>query len=330
MNAGGGGGGNGNDGKTVPNPVWKETKTKAKEMEEKFQESVEKRASDWSKEKNILGKVVKVNVKRPRALLSTTALTAALHKDDQEGKSEKEYDDRAILWAARLAIDKGYLAYLNLVELRRLLQSRPGDTFMLEDEEKRGELLEDVKDNVNRLHGAFGVKILDENDGNNNQTTTEVNFKILSRTLSLPKGRVLLSRVIDEGILPHSSACHILPVVVRAVYESSIAMELSTSVLQPGEDRLLRSLTGLVRTIQPSVDAKNLLACLTSMTTPSKKSDDNSDTKQQSVKEILSLKRTLMELLHAVLSRAADVCAAEGMESDWKAKEAEFLLALSS
>merc|ERR1719223_1292938 len=128
----------------LPNPVWNETKIKAREMEQNFRTSVEKRASDWSKEKHILGKVVKVNVKRPRALLSTTALTASLHKDDEESKSETEYDDRAFLWAARLAIDKGYLAYLNLVELRRLLQSRPGDTFMLENEQKREELLEDV------------------------------------------------------------------------------------------------------------------------------------------------------------------------------------------
>merc|ERR1719223_63164 len=300
----------------LPNPVWNETKIKAREMEQNFRTSVEKRAEDWSKEKHILGKVVKVNVKRPRALLATTALSSSVESrinspDEDDGVDSEEDRKRATLWAARLAIDKGYLSYLNLVELRRLLQSEEGEV-----ESRRGELLRDLETNVEKLHIAFGVA--------KSAPKVDVSDKMLSRTLSLPKGRMLLSRVIDEGILPHRSACHVLPNAIKIIFDSSSCAEPS-SALPAGEDRLLRSLTGLVRTVQPSVDGENLLSCLSSATNAKTILDE----KKLSMKVLLTGKRTLMELMHAVLSRGGEVCVDTDIGSRWKAKESEFLVILS-
>lgn len=308
----------------LPNPVWKETKVKAQKMEEDFRETMEKRADEWSKEKNALGKNVKVNVKRPRALLATTALSSKTDKtiDESDHSTETEEDrQRALLWAGRVAIDKGYQAYLNLVELRRLLQSRPGDTLSGDDSDvanRREELLKDVEENVSKLQAAFGLKKEEEDQG------VECDCKILARTLTLPKGRMLLSRVIDEGILPHPSACKVLPNAIKVVLDTASTGDLSAA--QPaGEDRLLRSLAGLVKTTQPSVDPANLLLCLDSTI----HAETIIDGEKRSMKGILTSKRTLMELLYAIFSRGAEVCVG-AFEGEWKEKESKFLAVLSS
>ena len=311
----------------LPNPVWKETKVKAQAMEDKFRTTIEKRADEWTKEKQALGRVVKVNVKRPRALLATTSLSSSStsssagdnQKDSGDTVADTEEDrQRAFLWAGRVAIDKGYQAYLSLVELRRLLQSRPGDALNGEDSviHRREELLKDVEENVNKLQGAFGLKKVDGG--------IECDDKILARTLTLPKGRMLLSRVVDEGILPHPSACKVLPNAIKVVFDSASTGDLAAAP-PAGEDRLLRSLTGLVKTEHPSVDPTNLLQCLISTI--------NAETvingEKRSMKTVLTSKRTLMELLYAVFSRGGEVCVG-GFEADWKEKESKFLAILSA
>jgi len=303
----------------LPNPVWKETKVKAQKMEDKFRETVEKRADEWGKEKQALGRIVKVNVKRPRALLSTTALTSTAESRVDTSETDTEEDrQRTVLWAARVAIDKGYQAYLNLIELRRLLQSRPGDALNGEDSviNRREELLKDVEENVSKLQGAFGLKKGDSG--------INCNDKILARTLTLPKGRMLLSRVIDEGILPHPSACKVLPNAIKVVFESASTADLSAAP-PAGEDRLLRSLTGLVKTTQPSVDPTNLLACLSSTIN----AENVINGEKRTMKSVLTSKRTLMELLYAIFSRGGEVCVG-GFQAEWKDKESKFLAILSA
>ena len=328
---------NTNSSTDLPNPVWKETKMKALEMESKFRNTVEKRADEWSKEKHALGKIAKANVKRPRALLATTALSSTAESrltngsldgdivnDEHNDVEMEDYKQRAFMWAARVGIDKGYLAYLNLVELRRLLQSRPGDALSNVDEagNRREELLHDVEENVEKLHAAFGVG--KKEDGTNDNSEISVNVKVLSRTMSLPKGRMLLSRVVDEGILPHPSACHLLAPAIKIIFESSSDADLSAAPLA-GEDRLLRSLTGLVQTVRPSVDSKNLIACLTSIIDAKEIMDEK---KKKSLKSVLTGKRTLMQLLHSIFTRGGEVCVGV-CEREWKAKESAILTILS-
>jgi hypothetical protein len=301
----------------LPTPVWKETKVKAQEMEESHRDKLEKRAENWTKEKQALGRVVKLNVKRPKALLSTSTLSTSADGKLDELMAEQSEEDRqrALLWSARLAIDKGYQAYLNLIELRRLLQSRPSDALM-EEEERKQTLLKDVEQNVTKLQSAFGLKTVDGG-------TVECGRKILSKTLTLSKGRMLLSRVIDEGILPHASACKVLPSAIAVVFEFASTSDLTVAA-PAGEERLLRSLTGLVKTVRPSVDSQNLLACLISATD----AEAVMIQKNRSMKSVLTSKRTLMELLHAIFERGSVVCVGD-VEAEWKDRETKFLAILA-
>lgn len=302
----------------LPKPVWKETKVKAQELEESMRDKLEKRAENWTKEKQALGRVVKINVKRPKALLSTTTLSTSVDGKQDDGLLENSDEDRQrfFLWAARLAIDKGFQAYLNLVELRRLLQSRPDDALM-EEEDRRKILLVDVEQNVNKLQATFGIMRL-END------SIDCDHKLLSRTLTLSKGRVLLARVIDEGFLPHASACRVLPSAIKVAFEFASTANLE-GVPPAGEDRLFRSLLGLVKTARPSVDAQNLLACLNSATD----ADNVLSLKSRTMKSVLASKRTLMELLHAIFERGGAVCVGTNYEVEWKEKESKFLSILA-
>ena len=325
-------GGSAPQGNNLPNPVWKETKVKAQQIEYKYRTTVEKRAETWAEKKHVLGRNVKVNVKRPKALLATSgALSTSLARGggEEEGKDELEHDleDRARLgmWTARVTIDKGYLAYLNLLETRRLLQSQSGPSSEA-IEERRAELTSEVEDNVNYMHSSLGMKVAKVNGG---ERTIEVDKGALARTLGLPKGRMLLSRILDEGVLPHSSACRILPGALGVILSSSASVG---GAPPRGEDRLVRSLTGLVRTVQPSLAPEDPIDCLSEFLSVHAASTGGDLGKSaDATRSMLGGQRSRMELLHAILSRGSELCC-PGTEhaTAWKAKEAEFMSILST
>merc|ERR1711957_536620 len=298
-------GGMGNNIRNLPKPVWKETKVKARKMEEMFIESVEKRASDWSKDEGVLGKGGK-----------------AMSQDQYSEKDQQ----RANLWKARAVIDQGCLAFLNLIELRRLLQSHQGGN-VTESGVKEGklkDLLEDVEENVSKLQVAFGVSNFSTKE-NSIIKDIEINYDNFCRALSLPKGCVLLSRVIDEGIFPHPSACHVLPSYIRFILHKSLSKPDCTS-LPLAENRLLMSFLGLIRTVQPSLHPRNVLDCLSVAIDAGRRED----MKERKMKIILEGNRTLMEILHAILSRGNEICPYEsGFGKEWKTREAEFMSLLS-
>mmetsp|Transcript_25058 Transcript_25058/g.54636 ORF Transcript_25058/g.54636 Transcript_25058/m.54636 type:complete len:292 (+) Transcript_25058:507-1382(+) len=245
---------------------------------------------------------------------------------DGEGEVEQRSDDdqqRLKMWTARLAIDKGYVAYLDLLETRRLLQSQAGP---MSDAvaERRAELTRDIEENVAKLHSSLGFTVTKAEDGSR---TIDVDSVALGWTLGMPKGRMLLSRVLDEGDLPHSSACRVIPKALGVILATP---SVAGGAPPRGEDRLVRSLTGLVQTPQPSLAPKDLLDCLVEFGTVHASSTGGDAARAgDATRSMRGGQRARMELLHAILSRGNIVCA-EGTEfgGSWKAKEAEFMAIL--
>ena len=302
-----------------PNPVWKEVKVMAKERETKFRSAVETRAKEFAQEKQSLGRMVKANVNRPKALLNVPVRTTVEDEsgevsvgDNVSNEADKDYAleqrrNRVQLWKARVSIDKGYSAFLSLTELRRLIQANASQPQLV------NELMGDVKSNVDLLHASLGVNVRVHPDGSRKMIIDEAR---LSSTLSLPKGRSLCARVIEGGILPHQSACEILPVAWHAIASKE---KTSASASDDGEDRLLRALTGLVLTVQPSVDPSILCRCL-----------DATIAIGADLSKITS-SRVRMELLHSILSRGKVVCAEDSdLDGVWKEKEMAFMQTLAS
>ena len=300
----------------TPNPVWKEVKVQAKERELKFRESMDARSKEFAEEKKSLGRLVKSNVNRPKALLVTPALKKVENESMEESKMESEYEleqkrQRIQTWKARVAIDKGYTAFLTLTELRRLIQTNAGATHLIQ------QLTGDVKSNVNLLHASLGVQIKTSPDGN--QRKIVVDSSRLESTLSMTKGRTLFARVVEGGILPHAGACELLPPAMKCIYEKALPAP-------EGEERLLRALTGLVLTVQPGVEPGILVKCLEVAMEVGGKDVVGDDGKKM---PNITGSRIRMELLHAILARGKTVCGGDGAFG-WDEKEKQFMQLLTT
>ena len=286
-----------------PAPVQKGIKEIAKEGEEIFHQSIQARAKKFADEKKSLGQLVKRDVKRPQALLNTPVLKKEDDRDEENTRDVRQ-SSRINLWKARLSIDRGYTAFLSLIELRRLIQSNVGATGLI------NALMVDVKTNVDLLHSSLGVKIQVDSKG---AKSTEIDEPRLTSALSLPKGRVLCARVMETGILPHPSACKILPVALRCI--------LSWPAPVDGEDRLINALTSLILTVNPPVDPPVLCHCLDMSIVVLK--DTGND------KTAITSNHMRMKLLHAILSTGKNVCSNSPMKEEWSEKELVFVEVLS-
>lgn len=321
MQGGAGGGNNTNGGMAQPTPVWKEVKVITKEQDDKFLEAVKARAKDFAREKKSLGQLVKTNVKRPKALLTTPVLnkdSVQENSQDATRASDSKYESeqrrsRIHLWKARVSVDRGYTAFLSLIELRRLIQAHAGAPRVT------NELMVDVKTNVDRMHSSLGVVIKVEAPKGNKKI--EIDKGVLGSTLSLPKGRVLCARVIEDGILPHPSACGILPEALGCIFSWPLPAAGAAAV--EGEDRLLHALTGLVLTPQPSIDPLILYRCL-DMAVLVAARDSKNDL------ATITGSRMRMKLLYSILSVGKNVCADSPMSEGWAEKEKMLMEMLAS
>ena len=251
--------------------------------EKKFIVTTEKRAMDWSQKQQTLGQVVKTNVYRPRALLSSTTV---LRKEESK---EDDNNQRTNLWKARLLVDRGYTAMLELIELRNIL-------FSKNDEAHRQQYLPHVQKHISTLHKTFGVT----------EQNKQVKSSIVSLTLSLSKGRVLLARLINLGIFPHESARYLLPHVCQIIFSSSAKNE--------DYSRLIPSLIGFITTVHPSLQREELLDSL-------KRIDNQTNNFHHS-------SRSQMELFHSLLTRSQQICLPQDME--WKTLERTIFTKLST
>ncbi len=193
----------------------------------------------------------------------------------------------------RLTIDRGYTALLPLIELRRLIQTNAGAPGLI------GDLMFDVKTNVDLLHMSLGVAV---QINSRKVKTTKIGNGRAASTLSMPKGRVLCACAIEEGILPHSSASALLPAALSCI--------LSLPSSDDGEDRLIHALTELILLTKPTIDPPILCR---SLDVPISLVRDNMSA--------IASSHMRMNLLHAVLSMGKDVCAGSCASEDWFQRE---------
>jgi hypothetical protein len=187
-----------------------------------------------------------------------------------------------------LTIDRGYTALLPLIELRGLIQTNAGAPGLI------GDLMVNVKTNVGLLHMSLGVAVqINSRKGK----TTKIGNGRAASTLSMPKGRILCTCAIEEGILPHSSACALLLTALSCI--------LSSPSSDDGEDRLIHALTKLILLTKPTIDRP--MFCH-SLDVPISLARDNMSAIASSYMR--------MNLLHTVLLTGKDVCAGSCASED--------------
>jgi hypothetical protein len=325
----------------LPTPVWKEVKVIAQQRDDKYYNSIKVRAAKFANTNKSLGQLERMNVHRPKALLSTPTITKREDDDDNENNNDingssggdSKYEssqlaERLNLWKARVTINKGYTALLSLMELRRLIQVNAHAT------NKISSLMLDVKTNVDILHMSLGLLVtIDSTAGTK---TITVNDVTLASTLSLSKGRVLCARAIEDGILPHASACQLLPVALSCILSSSSSSSSTMAATAvDGEDRLLLALTSLIVLTNPVLDPEIFCRCMDvpiallageTITATKENNDTTNKTSMMKKRDIsmIACTRTRMNLLHALLTMGKDVCAKSSYSEEWLQREEIF------
>lgn len=255
-----------------------QTPSKADPVDGKSQDRQEK-TSEWSKKQHVLGHVAKTNVARPRALIAQPVKT----DEEEAGKENMEHKARAALWKARIYCDQAHLAFMQVVEIWKA--ATPGG------------VPPSLQPHLIKLMKCLGIT---------HNEAYEADPKSLQLLLKLTKGRVLLSRVLEQALLPSKAVFALLPVTLTILYES-----------KPDEtdDRLFAALARVVQTIPALPLSGSILPSI----------------KAAQTHNPAALSTTCrIQAVHALLQRGNQAASEDPSRQDeWKQAENDFMESMS-
>lgn len=250
-----------------------------------------KKAKEWSSEHAVLGYVAKTNVARPRALLADTMAMATT--EDSEVVQNKQ---RASLWKARIYCDQAYQAYAAVVESWRSAQ--PGTVPSAA-----------VQPHLIKLLKCLGLTRDAETE------EYRADSAALELLLKLHKGKVLVSRVLEQALLPPNAVQALLPTILQVLYTTTSNKE-SSSTDSAVDDRLFSANARIVQTL-PNLSGPTILKSIQIV-------QANTGTALQSTAR--------MHTVHALLQRGSVVAGNSddaAFQSEWKETETEFMKVLT-
>jgi hypothetical protein len=152
----------------------------------------------------------------------------------------------------------------------------------------------------------------------NEKKVYTVDTEALKLLAKLGKGRALISRVLEQALLPPNAVQAFLPVVLSVAIPLSNTVKIADSSSQPIEDvtvdRLFRAMTGII--LKLNVSSDTLVKCLEAVQSHGKSS-------------ISSPPR--MECVHALLQKGAMVVGQEqdeAVKAAWSTTESQFMAIL--
>jgi hypothetical protein len=150
-----------------------------------------KKAQEWSEKHKTLGVTAKSNVTRPRALIAVSAPIRS-GTDDAADEDDK-IKQRATLWKARIYCDQGYQAYLSVISAWKTQSAS-------------------AQPHLAKLFKCLGMSVQTTVEGETASHKYAVeNPAALALLLKLSKGKVLLARIFENGVLPIAAVQAILP-----------------------------------------------------------------------------------------------------------------------
>jgi hypothetical protein len=257
-----------------------------KHSKDMIKESVSRtqKSKEWSSEKSVLGHVAKSNVARPRALIATP---------QSSSEQDSEQKQRASLWKARIYCDQAYQSYQMIVDIWRT--APPGG------------VPPQLQSHLVKLMKCMGITHVEKEY----QVDTEA-LKLLTK---LNKGRTLLSRILEQALLPPNAVQNLLPAFLQVLLPSSTSKRGDSSNNMATE-RLFRAITGVIKKLNTS--SVTLLRCL--------------DIVQAIGKEALS-STARMECVHTLLQKGSIVIGQDPSAENrtaWGKAESEFMLLLQA
>jgi len=261
--------------------------------------SRQSKSKEWASEKSVLGHVTKSNIARPRALIATPQPSA-----DEDNTEQKQ---RANLWKSRVYCDQAYQSFQNVVDIWRL--SPPG-----------GGIPPQVQLHLVKLMKCMGI-VLD-----NEKKMYTVGGGVLKLVVKLRKGRTLISRVLEQALLPPNAVQVFLPALLETITSLSMNSNENGSnnaanqtgngiiVEDPSIERLFRAMIGII--LQLKINGETLLKCFQIFLSHGKAAFST---------------KVRMECLHSLLQKGASVIPqspSEGTKEAWGNAEQKFMLLL--
>jgi hypothetical protein len=297
-----------------------------KDMHEKEMESRHQKAKEWSSEHAVLGQTAKTNVTRPRALIAQPRVGKG--DDDEAGgaltNDQRQRLQRQALWKARIYCDQAYQAYSRVVEIWRTAAAGPSSSSGVPV---------GLQPHLVKLLKCLGItstnKITTGPDGTSTKREKEYHSDeaVLALQMKLPKGRVLLARVLEQALLPPPAVQVLLPTALKVSYESKTTTGQDDDQNQqqhhqqqhdPVDDRLFAAWTRVVQSL-PDLSGSSILQAMHIVQTNAKE----------------ALRTTCrMQMVHALLQRggllAAASATADAEDSSsfaprWKTVERDFM-----
>jgi hypothetical protein len=202
--------------------------------------SRESKSKEWASEKSTLGHVTKSNVARPRALIATPQAPMA----DQDTEQQKQ---RANLWRARIYCDQAYQSYQKIVDIWRM--SPPGEF------PPQGQI------HLVKLMKCMGI-VFDSDK--KVYSVDKESLKLLSK---LGKGRTLISRVLEQALLPPNAVQTLIPALLDVaiplpndIGATGNGAQQQQPVMDMTVARLFRAITGIL--LKLNVSGETLVLCL--------------------------------------------------------------------
>jgi len=287
-------------------------------------ESREKKAKDWSAEHSVLGRTAKSNVTRPRALIAQPKKS---DDDETKNKENSEQRQRQALWKSRIYCDQAYQAYLKVVETWHAV--------ITPNQNMSPAAAASLQPHLFKLLKCLGIvkseQEQDEDESSDHQQVyAVVNEGALPLVAKLPKGRILLARVLEQALLPPAAVNALLPVLFKAIYE----LPLPPPPPLPGagppplnaeaaaasgnahmvDERLFMAISRVLHTL-PDLPGSDILQCLDLA------SENSSVSLQSTVR---------MSAVHALLQRGSQLASSdESFAPVWKTREEAFLKIIS-
>jgi len=261
--------------------------------------SRQSKSKEWASEKSVLGHVTKSNIARPRALIATPQPSA-----DEDNTEQKQ---RANLWKSRVYCDQAYQSFQNVVDIWRL--SPPG-----------GGIPPQVQLHLVKLMKCMGI-VLDSE-----KKMYTVGGGVLKLVVKLRKGRTLISRVLEQALLPPNAVQVLLPALLETITLLSMSSNENGSndaakqtgngiiVEDPSIERLFRAMIGII--LQLKINGDTLLKCFQIFLSHGKAAFST---------------KVRMECLHSLLQKGASVIPqspSEVTKAAWGNAEQKFMLLL--
>ena len=263
-----------------------------------------KKAQEWSESNKTLGRTAKTNVARPRALIAVTnqALNAGADDASPDSSASKKHQ-RAALWKSRIYCDQAYQALQAVIDAWKSQGSASAQPHLI------------------KLFKCLGVAVVTvQKDDDQGHTVVQNQYTVdpeaLRLLLKLPKGQVLLARVLEQALLPPAVVQALLPVALDVLCGSgggAVSSPENTNASQAdgrADDRVFAAWSVVVQTL-PELSGPTIQAAVRAI-------------QRHSGTALSSTVR--MQCTHALLQRGGATAARDAeFAKEWTVTEQEFM-----